>query len=135
MSPAAASPPTAEVAVDPNGSPVWGLVRVLATEDPSLRATLIDIEDDQADAESVYRELSSKRSEEVAYRGGERLIQRLPAPALCPNKKPSRSRPVPAKTTCSPAIVPALWKPYSGPCRRPDLYIPTKFAFEPRPPA
>jgi acyl transferase domain-containing protein/NADPH:quinone reductase-like Zn-dependent oxidoreductase/NAD(P)-dependent dehydrogenase (short-subunit alcohol dehydrogenase family)/aryl carrier-like protein len=65
-----------DVAVEPNGSPVWGLVRVLATEDPSLRATLIDIEEQARDAESVYRELSSKRSEEVAYRKGLRYIQR-----------------------------------------------------------
>ena len=61
--------------MDPQGSPVWGLVRVLATEDPFLRATLIDIEDD-GDIDRVYRELSSKHSEEVAYRNGERLIQR-----------------------------------------------------------
>ncbi|MBS2038799.1 SDR family NAD(P)-dependent oxidoreductase [bacterium] len=65
------------VAVLPDGSPVWGLVRVLATEDPFLKATLIDIQDEKLDADRIYRELSSKNPEEVAYRKGERLIQRL----------------------------------------------------------
>ena len=69
-------PASAEVAVEPQGSPVWGLVRVLATEDPSLRATLIDIEDQEGDVDRVYRELSSKVAEEVAYRKGQRYVQR-----------------------------------------------------------
>jgi acyl transferase domain-containing protein/NADPH:quinone reductase-like Zn-dependent oxidoreductase/aryl carrier-like protein len=72
-----AQPADTSIAVDPNGAPVWGLVRVLATEDPFLKATLIDIEDENADAERVYKELSSKSPEEVAYRNGERLVQRL----------------------------------------------------------
>ena len=67
---------TPELEVDPNGSPVWGLVRVLATEDPALRATLIDIEDESADEQHVYRELFAKPSEEVAFRQGQRYIQR-----------------------------------------------------------
>lgn len=69
-------PASPKVAVEPSGSPVWGLVRVLATEDPSLRATLIDIEEDAQDAQRVFQELSSKRAEEVAFRGGARLLQR-----------------------------------------------------------
>ncbi len=69
-------PASADLAVEPQGSPVWGLVRVLATEDPGLRATLIDIEDENADAERVYRELFCKQAEEVAYRDGERFVQR-----------------------------------------------------------
>ena len=69
-------PASPDLAVEPQGSPVWGLVRVLATEDPFLRATLIDLEDESADADRVYRELFSKVSEEVAYRNGQRLVQR-----------------------------------------------------------
>ncbi|MBI3928665.1 MAG: type I polyketide synthase [Armatimonadetes bacterium] len=65
-----------ELGVEPQASPVWGLVRVLATEDPALRATLIDIEDEDGDAERVVRELSCKQAEEVAYRQGERYLQR-----------------------------------------------------------
>ncbi|MBX3165805.1 MAG: type I polyketide synthase [Candidatus Eremiobacteraeota bacterium] len=71
-----AQPAHPDIPVDPNGSPVWGLVRVLATEDPFLKATLIDIQDD-SDEERIFQELSSKTPEEVAYRHGERLIQRL----------------------------------------------------------
>ena len=71
-----AQPADAAVSVDPNGAPIWGLVRVLATEDPFLKATLIDIESD-TDLDLLYHELSSKIPEEVAYRRGERLIQRL----------------------------------------------------------
>ena len=71
-----AQPAHPDVPVDPNESPVWGLVRVLATEDPFLKATLIDIEGEE-DAERIYRELASKNPEEVAYRKGERFIQRL----------------------------------------------------------
>jgi acyl transferase domain-containing protein/NADPH:quinone reductase-like Zn-dependent oxidoreductase/NAD(P)-dependent dehydrogenase (short-subunit alcohol dehydrogenase family)/aryl carrier-like protein len=64
-----------EFEVQPQASPVWGLVRVLATEDPALQATLIDIEND-ADAERVYRELFQKQAEEVAFRRGNRYLQR-----------------------------------------------------------
>ncbi|MBN9416429.1 hypothetical protein ABS71_00090 [bacterium SCN 62-11] len=71
-----AQPADPAVTVDPNGAPLWGLVRVLATEDPFLKATLIDIESDD-DAERILQELSSKSPEEVAYRGGQRFIQRL----------------------------------------------------------
>ncbi len=67
--------PAGGLAVEPQGSPVWGLVRVLATEDPGLRATLIDIQDD-SDADRVYRELFCKQAEEVAYRDGVRSVQR-----------------------------------------------------------
>ena len=83
--------PAGDVAVDPSGSPVWGLVRVLATEDPFLKATLIDIEDENSDADRIYKELSSKTPEEVAYRKGERLIQRLQRLPL------SQQAPVPVK--------------------------------------
>ncbi len=58
--------------VDPMGSPIWGLVRVLATEDPGLKATLIDVDGDELD----IRELFARQPEEVAYRDGERFVQR-----------------------------------------------------------
>jgi len=61
--------------VDPVPSPVWGLVRVLATEDPALKVSLVDLENDD-DLDLLYRELTCKQPEEVAYRGGERLLQR-----------------------------------------------------------
>ncbi len=71
-----AVPAAPDLEVEPQGSPVWGLVRVLVTEDPALRATLIDLEDEKSDEGSVYRELFAKPSEEVAFRGGQRYIQR-----------------------------------------------------------
>jgi acyl transferase domain-containing protein/NADPH:quinone reductase-like Zn-dependent oxidoreductase len=87
-----AQPADNKTAVDPTGSPIWGLVRVLATEDPFLKASLIDIESDE-DAERIYQELASKTPEEVAYRGGERLVQRLqrlPLSQQTPNPVPPR---------------------------------------------
>lgn len=81
-----AQPADPQVAVEPQGAPVWGLVRVLATEDPFLRANLIDIERDD-DLDRVMAELFSKQSEEVAYRGGQRLLhrcRRLPLSQLEP---------------------------------------------------
>lgn len=65
----------ASASVDPVASPVWGLVRVLATEDPALKVSLVDLEDD-GDVDRLYAELACKQPEEVAFRGGERLIQR-----------------------------------------------------------
>ena len=62
--------------VDPAASPVWGLVRVLATEDPALHATLIDLETVESGADHVYHELFCKDAEEVAIRGGQRFLQR-----------------------------------------------------------
>ncbi|MFN8607673.1 MAG: type I polyketide synthase [Vulcanimicrobiota bacterium] len=70
-------PADPKIQVEPDGSPLWGLVRVLATEDPFMKATLIDIEDESGDEDLIYRELSSKNPEEVAYRHGQRFIQRL----------------------------------------------------------
>ena len=98
-------PASADVAVEAQGSPVWGLVRVLATEDPFLRANLIDVEDEQSDAERVYRELFSKGSEEVAYRHGQRLIQR------CQRLPLSQQQPVP--------VAPFPGQDYALTCERP----------------
>jgi acyl transferase domain-containing protein/NAD(P)-dependent dehydrogenase (short-subunit alcohol dehydrogenase family)/aryl carrier-like protein len=96
---------TEAIEVQPQASPVWGLVRVLATEDPALRATLIDIQDDGSDAERVYRELFCKEAEEVAYRGGERYIQR------CRRFPLSQQTPVP--------VPPLPGQPYHLTCERP----------------
>jgi len=117
-------PASTELAVEPQGSPVWGLVRVLATEDPFLRATLMDIEDEQGDAEQVYRELSSKVSEEVAYRKGQRLIQRcqrLPLSQQSPVSVPLRADQGYVLTCERPGTLEALqWTVPGGRALNPD---------------
>lgn len=90
--------------VDPVPSPVWGLVRVLATEDPGLKVSLIDLESD-GDADLLYQELFSKQPEEVAYRNGKRLIQR------CQRYPLSQQEPV--------AVKPAKDQDYVLTCERP----------------
>ncbi len=70
------NPDSVRLDVQPAASPVWGLARVLATEDPALHATLVDLEDEERDADILYRELFCEQAEEVAFRGGERFIQR-----------------------------------------------------------
>jgi len=67
--------PSADLEVAPEASPVWGLVRVLSTEDPAMHVSMIDIESD-GDADLVYRELFCKKSEEVAFREGKRFLHR-----------------------------------------------------------
>ncbi|HEY4000638.1 MAG TPA: beta-ketoacyl synthase N-terminal-like domain-containing protein, partial [Candidatus Xenobia bacterium] len=66
--------------VNPDGAPLWGLVRVLATEEPYLNPTLIDIDSD--DVEPVLAELTAKAAEEVAYRNGRRFVHRCGRLAL-----------------------------------------------------
>jgi NADPH:quinone reductase-like Zn-dependent oxidoreductase len=62
-------------------SPLWGLGRVIAAEHPELNCTRIDLDpavdrSDEADqlAEEIW---SGQREDQVAYRGGERLVARL----------------------------------------------------------
>ncbi len=56
----------------PEVSPVWGLVRVLVTEDPALKATLIETDS----VDELLTELAAKQPEEVSYRNGQRHILR-----------------------------------------------------------
>jgi acyl transferase domain-containing protein/NAD(P)-dependent dehydrogenase (short-subunit alcohol dehydrogenase family)/aryl carrier-like protein len=100
-----AADPEGNMEVEPQASPVWGLVRVLATEDPALKATLIDVEDEDSDAERVYRELFCQQAEEVAYRQGVRYIQR------CRRFPLSQQTPVP--------VAPLPGQDYRLTCERP----------------
>jgi polyketide synthase 5 len=60
-----------------------GLIRVIGTEHPHLRATQIDV-DEVTDAEHLVRQLlSGSEEDETAWRGGELYVARLsPAPLL-----------------------------------------------------
>lgn len=109
--------------VDPMGSPVWGLTRVLATEDPGLKATLIDLESDE-DFDLLYRELFGKQPEEVAYRDGQRLLHRLSRfPLSQAESVPVTPRPDQdyALTTDRPGTLEALeWTVPAGKALGPD---------------
>lgn len=84
--------PVTDLPVTPESSPVWGLVRVLSTEDPALHTTLIDIES-ESDGDLVYREMFTKAQEEVAFRGGRRYIHRCHRSPLS-EKQPAVRPPV-----------------------------------------
>ncbi|HYO54311.1 type I polyketide synthase [Archangium sp.] len=60
-------------------APLWGLGQVLALEQPELRCTRVDLEGSaEAGAGALLRELSSTAFEDqVAWRGGTRLVARL----------------------------------------------------------
>ena len=63
-------------------SPVWGLCRTIAEEQPDLRCVLVDL-DPAADAESeeeagrLWQEMRAGADTQVAFRGGARLVPRL----------------------------------------------------------
>ncbi|MHB2015736.1 MAG: type I polyketide synthase [Candidatus Xenobia bacterium] len=56
-------------------APVWGLVRVLATEEPWLQPACIEVEGD-GDAAAVMAELAAPEAEEVSIRQGVRYVRR-----------------------------------------------------------
>ena len=69
-----------ESTVVPAQSPSWGLARVIRSEHPSLAIACVDLdpepEADEAPA-LVAEVLSASREDEVALRGGQRLVARL----------------------------------------------------------
>jgi NADPH:quinone reductase-like Zn-dependent oxidoreductase len=61
-------------------SPVWGLGRVIAAEFPGMLSTRIDLdpEDRPAAVQRLAEEIAwNQREDQVAYRGGQRLVARL----------------------------------------------------------
>jgi acyl transferase domain-containing protein len=62
-------------------SPLWGLGRVVAAEHPELNCTRIDLDpaaDRRDEADQLAEEIwAGQREDQVAYRGGERLVARL----------------------------------------------------------
>ncbi|MGA2258480.1 MAG: type I polyketide synthase, partial [Thermoguttaceae bacterium] len=61
-------------------SPIWGLGRVVAAEHPELGCTRIDLDpaDRRDAADQLTEEIwSGQNEDQVAYRGGERLVARL----------------------------------------------------------
>ena len=61
-------------------SPIWGLGRVVAAEHPELGCTRIDLDpaDRRDAADQLAEEIwSGQNEDQVAYRGGERLVARL----------------------------------------------------------
>jgi NADPH:quinone reductase-like Zn-dependent oxidoreductase/thioesterase domain-containing protein/NADP-dependent 3-hydroxy acid dehydrogenase YdfG/acyl carrier protein len=79
---------TAEIAVAQ--SPLWGLGRVVAMENPELRSRLIDLDPTQdavVAASQLWQELAAVNGEEqIAYRNDLRLVARLEA---APNALPT----------------------------------------------
>jgi acyl transferase domain-containing protein/acyl carrier protein len=65
----------------PDSAALWGLGRVLANEEPSLRVTLIDLDrevDDEVSLQCLLAEITSSNEEtQIAYRNGERLGARV----------------------------------------------------------
>lgn len=64
------------------GSSLWGMTRVLASEVPYLRATLLDVSEPDSLAEqySLRREFATdSREQEVAFQGEDRFVHRLMA--------------------------------------------------------
>ncbi|WP_431952370.1 SDR family NAD(P)-dependent oxidoreductase [Actinacidiphila sp. bgisy167] len=78
---------------DPDRAALAGLVRVLALEQPALRATVVDVDGDPALADDLPRELlAASDADQVVWRAGTRLLARLaPAdPHSAPAGKPAR---------------------------------------------
>lgn len=116
--------PVTEGEVEPQSSPVWGLVRVLVTEDPALQASLIDLEGGASDLELLYQELFSQQAEEVAYRQGQRYLhrcRRFPLSQQTPVTRPPRED-QPYRLTCDrPGTLEALeWSVPPTPALQPD---------------
>lgn len=79
-----AQPVDGERAVEVAQSPLWGLGRVLSSEQPELRTVRIDLDPEahRSDTEVLLRELLAAdpggyRGDEVAYRAGNRWVHRL----------------------------------------------------------
>jgi acyl transferase domain-containing protein len=69
-----------EVPLALSNSPLWGLGRVVAAEHPELNCTRIDLDpaDRRDEADQLAEEIwSGQREDQVAYRGGGRLVARL----------------------------------------------------------
>jgi myxalamid-type polyketide synthase MxaB len=69
-----------ESTVVPTQSPTWGLARVIRSEHPSLPIACIDL-DPEAEADEApalaAELLGGSREDEIAFRGGQRLVARL----------------------------------------------------------
>jgi myxalamid-type polyketide synthase MxaB len=73
---------------NPEGAPLWGMVRSLMPEAPDLQITCIDAgSDPDGAAEALLAELDAAPGEsQVAYRGAERFVARL---VRCPDAVPT----------------------------------------------
>jgi acyl transferase domain-containing protein/aryl carrier-like protein len=64
-------------------SPLWGLGRTIAQEHPELQCVCLDLEPEQEDVQSLFKELwSSDKESQVAWRGNRRYVARLERPIL-----------------------------------------------------
>ncbi len=80
-----------DTAVEPLGATVWGLGRVLMTEHPELRPTLVDV-DPGVSVEALYRELTTTGPDnQIALRGEDRFV------AALDSYRPTISRPLPIR--------------------------------------
>ncbi len=87
-------------------SPVWGLGRVIAAELPAMLCTRIDLdpEDRTGAVQRLAEEIAwNQREDQVAYRGGQRLVARL-----------RRLRPGGPTAWKSPAGSPTAWRSLSA---------------------
>jgi len=93
-------------------SPLWGLGRVVASEHPELRCTLVDLSRAATEIDALRQELETDGGEnQVALRGPDRLVPRL-KPWVPETADEVRTEPVAGRafqvTTSSPGILDGL---------------------------